>query len=261
MLKLLVVDDEYVILQGILKILREAKTPFTHIESALDAVEAMSVLEAFQPDVIITDITMPEMNGLEFITKVKESRRCDRFIILTGYDQFAYAQQAVRLQVIDYLLKPIDKMELLQLLKRVANEILEEANRTDRQGEGKNRTGYCAHVERILHHIHHHYQQDLSLECLSELTDLHPGYISSLFKHEVGLPFIQYLQEYRMEKAKEMFKNHPTMSIPVVARQVGYENPQHFMKVFKKLVGCTPGTFREQWQPTAASMTEERRHG
>jgi two-component system, response regulator YesN len=252
MLKLLVVDDEMVILQGILKILREGNTPFTHIESALDAFEALSVLSDFKPDVIITDITMPEMNGLAFISKVKEQKLCDRFIILTGYDQFTYAKQALRMQVIDYLLKPIDKLELLTLLKKVANEIMEELKHSDRREDEESPSGYCTHIEKILNHIHRNYQQDLSLERLSELTDLHPSYISSLFKNEVGLSFIQYLQEYRMDKAKELIANHQSMSIPIVANQVGYENPQHFMKVFKKVVGCTPGRFRDQSQPNEA---------
>jgi len=249
MLKLLVVDDEMVILQGILKILREGNTPFTHIESAQDAFEALSLLADFKPDVIITDITMPEMNGLAFIAKAKEQNLCNRFIILTGYDQFTYAKQALRLQVIDYLLKPIDKLELLTLLKRVANEVMEELAHTDRRDEGESPSGYCTHIEKILHYIHHRYQQDLSLEQLSELTGLHPSYISSLFKNEVGLSFVQYLQEYRMVKAKELIANHQSMSIPIVASQVGYENPQHFMKVFKKVVGCTPGTYRDRCQP------------
>lgn len=249
MLKLLVVDDELVILQGILKILREGNTPFTHIESAQDAFEALSLLSEFKPNLIITDITMPEMNGLEFIAKAKEEQLCERFIILTGYDQFAYAKQALRLSVIDYLLKPIDKLELLALLKRVANEIMEELNHTERPDEGATQPAYSNHIEKVLKHIHCHYQQDLSLESLSELTDLHPSYISSLFKNEVGLSFIQYLQEYRMDKAKELLAHHPSMSVPIVANQVGYENPQHFMKVFKKVVGSTPGSFREQCQP------------
>ncbi|MCI3922895.1 response regulator [Paenibacillus sp. TRM 82003] len=248
MLKLLIVDDELVILQGILKIVREGKTPFTRIESAADAFEALSLLPDFKPDVMITDITMPEKNGLELIAKAKEQRMCERFIILTGYDEFTYAKQALRMKVIDYLLKPIDKMELLTLLRRVANEIMEE-HRPDGLEEAAPSSEYSIHIEKILHHIQKHYQRDLSLEHLSELTDLHPGYISSLFKSEVGMSFVQYLQEHRMEKAKEIMTRHQTLPVQIVANQVGYENPQHFMKVFKKVVGCTPGSYREQCHP------------
>src|SRR5690606_6552686 len=126
MLKLLVVDDEMVILQGLVKIIRTGNTPFMHIEYATDAVEAISMLSYFTPDLIITDINMPEKNGLQLIQEVKERQLCNRFIILTGYDEFAYARQAIQYQVIDYCLKPIDKQEILTLLRKVAKEIMEE---------------------------------------------------------------------------------------------------------------------------------------
>lgn len=256
MLKLLVVDDELVILQGILKILREGKTPFTRIESAIDAFEALSVLSDFSPDLIITDINMPEKNGLEFIKEVKERKICNRFIILTGYDQFSYAKQAIRFQVIDYLLKPIDKIELLTLLKRVAKEIIEETDRQVRRDQREPEREGSNHVEKIMNYIQKNYQQDLSLDQFSELTNLHPSYISYLFKNETGVSLIQYLQEYRMKKAKELIVNHRSLPVHTIANQVGYENPQHFMKVFKKVVGCTPGSFRENWNHREGKQDE-----
>jgi len=245
MLKLLVVDDELVILHGIVKILREGNTPFTQIESAMDASEALSLLSHFTPDLIITDINMPEINGFEFINIVKEQKLCDRFIILTGYDEFAYAKKAIRIQVIDYVLKPIDKMEILSLLRNVAKEIFEEKKLGEKQDQKEHESEYSFHVEKILGYIQQNYQKDLSLEQFSELIDLHPNYISFLFKKEMGLSLIQYLQDYRIEKAKELLMKHQTLPVQIIGNQVGYENPQHFMKVFKKIVGCTPGSYRE----------------
>jgi two-component system response regulator YesN len=245
MLKLLVVDDELVILQGIVKILREGKTPFTQIESAMDANEAMSILSHFSPDLIITDINMPEKNGLDFIEEVKEQKLCNRFIILTGYDEFAYAKQAIRIKVIDYMLKPIDKMEILSLLRNIAKEIIEEKDFGERQDPKHHDPEYSFHIEKILNYIQQNYQQDLSLEQFSGLTDLHPNYISYLFKKEIGMSLIHYLQGYRIEKAKELLMNHQNLPVQIIGNQVGYENPQHFMKVFKKIAGCTPGSYRE----------------
>jgi len=243
MLNLLIVDDEMVILHGIVKIIREGKTPFTRIESALDACEALSVMEDFAPDLIITDIHMPEMNGLELIQEVKERGACGRFIILTGHDEFEYARQALRHQVIDYLLKPINKMELLDLLRTVAKTILEAEQ--DGAKHARSDSRYSFHVEKILRHIDQHYHRDLSLDQCSELTGLHPNYISQLFKKETGVSFVQYLHHYRIEKAKELLKKDGGLPVQVIGNQVGFENPQHFMKVFKKLVGCTPGAYRE----------------
>ena len=243
-MNLLVVDDEMVILHGIVKIIREGKTPFTRIESALDAYEALNVMADFTPDLIITDIHMPEMNGLELIQEVKERRLCDRFIILTGHDEFEYARQALRHQVIDYLLKPINKTELLDLLRQVAKTIMDE--KRDGEEEAQTDSRYCVHVEKILRYIDQHYHRDLSLDQCSELTGLHPNYISQLFRKETGVTFVQYLHHLRVEKAKELLKRDRNLPVQVIGSQVGFENPQHFMKVFKKITGCTPGTYREK---------------
>lgn len=243
MLNLLVVDDELIILHGIVKMIREGKTPFTRIESAMDAFEALSVMSDFTPDLVITDIHMPEMSGLELIREVKERRLCDRFIILTGHDEFEYARQAIRCQVIDYLLKPINKLELLDLLRHTARTILEE--RRDGEKRDAADSSYSFHVEKILRHIELHYHKDLSLDQCAELTGLHPNYISQLFKKETGVSFVQYLQHYRIEQAKELLKRDRSLPVQVIGSQVGFENPQHFMKVFKKLAGCTPGAYRD----------------
>ncbi len=245
MLKLLVVDDELVILQGIVKILKEGNTPFTQIESAMDAIDALSKLSHFSPDLIITDITMPEMNGLAFIQEVKSRGLCDRFVILTGYDEFAYAKQAIRVQVIDYLLKPINKREILTLLRNVAKEIFEEKDFWEKQDQHQQESAYGDHVDKIIHFIQQHYHQDLSLEQFSELTALHPSYVSQLFKKETGVSLIQYLQDFRIAKAKELLMKKKSLPVQLIGHQVGFENPQHFMKVFKKVAGCTPGTFRD----------------
>jgi len=246
MLKLLVVDDEMVILQGLVKIIRTGNTPFMHIEYATDAVEAISMLSYFTPDLIITDINMPEKNGLQLIQEVKERQLCNRFIILTGYDEFAYARQAIQYQVIDYCLKPIDKQEILTLLRKVAKEIMEEKGAIDNRVHAQPpQSEYCLHVTRIVDYIKQNYDQDLSLDRFSELTDLHPAYISQLFKKETGVTFIQYLHDYRIAKAKELLLANTTLPVQLVGHQVGYENPQHFMKVFKKIAGCTPRSYRE----------------
>ncbi|KIL42146.1 hypothetical protein SD70_02955 [Gordoniibacillus kamchatkensis] len=125
-MKLLVVDDEPVILHGIMRIIERGNTPFTEVVGAADGIDALQLLERFRPDLMITDLHMPELNGLELIHEVQSRRYCDRFIILTGYDDFEYARQAIRYRVIDYLLKPIHKEELLNLLVRTAQSIEKE---------------------------------------------------------------------------------------------------------------------------------------
>src|SRR5699024_6391906 len=108
MLKLMIVDDEPLILKGLKKMIDKKNTSWTNVLSAVDGVDALEKLEEFQPDLLMTDIRMPEMNGFELINIVKRRGFCKRFIILTGYDEKEYLHRAIRSRVIDYLLKPVN---------------------------------------------------------------------------------------------------------------------------------------------------------
>ena len=125
-MKLMVVDDEPIILNGIIRMIQKANTSFTEIVGAGDGIDALQKLASFQPDLILTDIHMPEMDGLALIKEIQAQNWSSRFVIITGYDDFAYARQALRYQVVDYLLKPINKVELLGVLEKVENAIRAE---------------------------------------------------------------------------------------------------------------------------------------
>lgn len=128
-MKLMVVDDEPIILNGIIRMIERAQTPFIEIVGSADGIDAMQKLATFQPDLILTDIHMPEMDGLTLIKEIQALNLCNRFVILTGYDDFAYARQALRYHVLDYLLKPINKDELINVLGKIAKTIQEEQQR------------------------------------------------------------------------------------------------------------------------------------
>ncbi|MHA7963970.1 response regulator transcription factor [Paenibacillus sp. CAU 1782] len=253
MLNLLVVDDEPLILAGLSTIIRNANTPFQRIETSNDAIEALEKLQSFQPHLIITDIHMPEMNGLAFIKQVKENNLCHRFIVLTGYDDFSYARQALRYQVLDYLLKPVDKEELLAILEDVAEAIELELSSTVGAEPAENvvafhsildKDTYTEQMNKTLDYIHKHYDKDLSLEQVAKHIGLSTSYVSAMFKKESGMNFVPYLHNCRVVMAQRLMNEYPKLSLDKIASQVGYENPRHFFKVFKKYSGLTPGKYR-----------------
>jgi Response regulator containing CheY-like receiver domain and AraC-type DNA-binding domain len=125
-MKIMIVDDEPFILNGIENIIINEYHGCTEIVKASDGIEAVDKLKNFSPDLIITDICMPEMSGLELIQKVLEGRICNRFIILSGYADFEYARQAMQYKALDYILKPIDKVELVQRLNDISKSIEHE---------------------------------------------------------------------------------------------------------------------------------------
>ncbi|MCA0755760.1 response regulator [Paenibacillus sp. N4] len=233
-MKVLVVDDEPLILQGLVKIVKEGAPAHTEVISGNNAYEALDLMKSFMPDVTVTDLNMPEKNGFELIEEAKRDELCQRFIILTGYDDFEFARKALRAGVVDYLLKPINKDEISVLLHRIAGELPCEAD-----------SDYCRHTAKLLGYIETNFTQDLSLDMLADYMNMHPNYISSLFKKETGATFIHYLNELRINEAKKLLAEHRQIPVNMIGSKVGYENRHYFNKVFKKYTGVTPGQYRE----------------
>jgi len=101
-------------------------------------------------------------------------------------------------------------------------------------------------MQKLLQYIHDHYHEDVSLDQIAAVTGMHPNYVSALFKKETGSTFIQYLQSYRVDRAKELIHAYPALSLEKIAVRVGYQHIGYFFRVFKKYAGCTPGQYREQ---------------
>ncbi|WP_276358122.1 response regulator transcription factor [Cohnella caldifontis] len=240
-MKILIVDDEPLILSGLVKVVREVAPVGARFRDAGNAYEALDIMKDYWPDVTITDLNMPEKNGFELIEEARQDGLCDRFIILTGYDEFEYARRALRTGVVDYLLKPIDKVEIARLLERVGEEL-----------PAGNDSDYSKHAKRILAYMEANFRSDLSLDHLADRMDLHPNYISSLFKKETGDTFVNYLNGLRIREARKLLRAQRHLPVSAVGQQVGYENKHYFTKVFKKYTGVTPSEYRE-----SASSEEE----
>lgn len=119
MITVLTVDDEILIKRTLKKLIEYEGSPFQVIGEAEDGEEALSLIRAYRPDLVITDIRMPVMDGLELAREGLAVRPDTSFVILSGHDDFAYAQQALRCNVTDYLLKPLKPDQLREVLAKV----------------------------------------------------------------------------------------------------------------------------------------------
>lgn len=128
-MKILLVDDEPFILKGLASIINDEASMPTEIVTATDGLDALEKLDSFEPDLVITDIYMPEMNGFAFIEMLQHRGSCKRIVILTGYDDFSLVRKALNAQTMDYLLKPVNKEELLSILQKVSHEVQEDQNK------------------------------------------------------------------------------------------------------------------------------------
>jgi YesN/AraC family two-component response regulator len=224
---------------------------------ASDGEEALELCKQLMPDIIITDIRMPVISGLEFLSALKETGVNAKVIIISGYSDFEYAHSALRLGVFDYILKPVENSELFDIVKKCirqietdayASKIIEEAklqlkitNTIENNPDNKQRRI----IEKAIVFIEQNYRDPITLTDVADQVMLNPAYFSKLFKDCAGEPFTKYLTRYRINKAVELMKD-PTLKIYEIAAMAGYENAQYFMKVFKSIKGFSPNIYREK---------------
>ena len=254
-MKIIIVDDEENIANGILSII-ESNIDFpTSIHLAYDGQQAFDIAAAFKPDLVVTDIRMHMMNGLDLVKILKEKELCNNFIIISGYDKFTYAQTAIRFGVIGYLLKPIDKQELLSLINSVynslpqtyaliKNRILPDLKYFSVNLDEEN---YPSSLKKAILYIEKNYMNDISLQTLSDELLLHPCYISSLFGKFTGNSFKSLLEYIRIKKAAELLLFEKDITVSEISYLVGYNNERRLYDAFQKRLNCTPGDFKNQY--------------
>lgn len=248
-MKLIIVDDEPKIRKGLFKLL-EAQEGFQVTGVFEDVRTALKALYELEADVIITDIKMLEVSGLELIRQIRERNLNIRIIILSGYSNFSYAQKAIELGVTRYLLKPTDPRELLSVLRELEQELFpkshEKEEMQDHSAEGENEVGNLL-VLKAIQYIAVHYGGRITLKDMAEELHLSPNYLCELFKRHTGKNLMEYVTEYRMQKAKS-YLNHVEYKVADVAEMVGYKEAKYFSSAFKKEYGITPLEYRNRRQ-------------
>ena len=209
-LRVLLVDDEIMIREGFKKLFDWETHGCTVAGEAADGMEALAKIDSLNPDIVIMDINIPIMNGLKVIKMSRIKHPDTAFIIVSGYDDFSYCREALRLKITDYILKPvnyeefgtcIDNLKISMYMENVSQEPEEQEERI---------------INSITRFIQEHLAEEMSLSVLSEEFHMNPQYISQLFKNEIGVGFLAYLTSIRMEKAKKLLLS-TSLSIGEVA--------------------------------------------
>ncbi|GGG78752.1 response regulator transcription factor [Paenibacillus radicis (ex Gao et al. 2016)] len=250
MLKVMVVDDEEQIRQGIVKILTRYQGELEIAGQHANGLEALLQISSMEPgdlDLILTDIEMPMMNGLDFIAQAKSKLPDLCVIMLSGYNDFEYARRAMRAGATDYLLKPMDKVEVFRLLAQC-----EEKKHAALQHNQTKEAALPASapatektiVERIRKLLGKEYSRDIDLKYISGEIGLSSSYISKVFSRETGETITDCLNGIRIAKAKQFLRDHPNLKVYEIAHSVGYGDKIYFQKLFKRMVGVTPLEYR-----------------
>lgn len=241
-LRVLLVDDEIMIREGFKRLFDWQAHDCEVAGEASDGMEALAKIDALRPDIVIMDINIPIMNGLKVIQLSRIKHPGIAFVIVSGYDDFSYCREALRLQITDYILKPVNYEEFGTCIDNLKISLFERrisAAAEPEKQEERTITG-------ITRYLQEHLAEEISLSVLADNFHLNPQYISQLFKSEIGVNFLAYLTNIRMEKAKKLLLA-TSLSIAEVAEQSGYGDYRVFTKVFKKSEGITPSQYRRDF--------------
>lgn len=241
-LRVLLVNDEIMIREGFKRLFDWEAHGCEVVDEASDGMEALAKIDSLQPDIVIMDINIPIMNGLKVIELGRMKHPDMAFVIVSGYDDFSYCQQALRMQITDYILKPVNYEEFGNCIDNLKISMYERkvaSAPVSREREERTIAG-------ITRYLQEHLEEEVSLSVLAEQFHLSGQYISQLFKSEIGVNFLTYLTGIRMERAKQLLVS-TSLSIVEVAERSGYGDYRVFSKVFKKSEGITPSQYRRDF--------------
>lgn len=243
-IKLLIVEDEDNIRIGIETYIRKNSKLIDSIYTASNGNDALEVIFKHKPELMLIDVQMPYKDGLTVMKEAKAAGYCPKTIILSGYDEFQYAQKALRYGAWDYLLKPCRPTEILSKLESLIEdrEALEEeeADATAKVGE----TQSNRFVNLAVEYINDNYMKELSLTAVADKAGVTSAYLSTLFTQNLNYSFVDYLNKVRIDRACHYLYDCQ-MKTYEVAYKVGFHDEKYFTKVFKKFTGMSPSQFRK----------------
>ncbi|MBM7685876.1 response regulator transcription factor [Defluviitalea raffinosedens] len=255
MFKVLIAEDEDLIRKGLAYTIDWAKMGCMVVGEASNGEEGIKKIEELSPDLVITDIKMPIMDGLQMLQNFKE--REFEAIIITGYGEFEYAKKAIELDVFDYLLKPIDEDKLYEVVgevtKRISEkEILRKLKNTVKDIENIKLIDteiYCQkssykykNTPVVIDYIVHNYANKISIEDIADQLEVSPSYLSKKFKDDTCHTFNDFLNSYRIQKAINLL-TEGKYKVYEIAEMVGFSDYKYFSYVFKSYMCCSPMEF------------------
>lgn len=246
MLKVVLVDDEQVILNGLRRVITWSEYGCEVVGTATDGVDGLALIRDKRPDIVLTDIRMPNMDGLSLIAAVKSEYPNTQVSILTAYRDFEYAQRAIRLGVARYLLKPSKMDELIEAIAFMTGAVRAapsgaEEGRQDEKAEESEASIFV--VRSALQYIEQHYMDHIRLSDVADSVYVSQWHLSKLINRHVGKSFFDILNEVRVEEAKRLLPD-PALKVHDIADRVGFSDVAHFSKTFKRIVGRSPIEFR-----------------
>ena len=246
MYRVVLVDDERLIIRGLSSVVPWKELGCEVCGTAYDGKTGLDLIRSLRPDMVITDIRMPNMDGLTMLAALHSEYPDIQTTVLTAYRDFEYARQAITLGVCRYLLKPSDLEELKATIRLMASRLDTMPARKDEPEEETVQAAGNHLVRAALAYIREHCsEQHLSLGDVADNVYVSQWHLSKLLNRETGQSFFDLLSGMRISRAKELLAD-PAIRIHEIAEKTGFSDVAHFSRSFKKITGCTPGEYRNQ---------------
>ena len=273
MYRVLLADDEQIERMALARRLMRRFGDSLQISEATNGKEAVELYQKEHSQIIIMDISMPELNGVEAAEQIRSMDEDCVIVFLTAYDEFSYAKRAIVIRALDYLLKPCDEEELAAVMeeamrltdKAVHNKENPTGNRaemTEAEKEAEKRREQWPWnpdaeapkdpetermnqvVEKIRTYIRENYMNEISMQDAARQFNYSDAYFCKLFKQCFDQNFTSYLTNFRINEAKRLLKDK-NISIKDAGMKVGYYDSNYFAKVFKRVTSMIPSEYRE----------------
>ena len=241
MFKVIVADDEKLIANNIARRIEENCPSFRVAARAGTGLEALEQAKELLPDVVFSDIKMPEMDGIELISRLRREMPAVLCVIVSGYSDFEYMKAAIQQSAADYLLKPVNPEERKRLLQRLEATLLAR----EQQMIPRRESDAAALAERVRLYLQENYNQPVDFSSLADSLAVSAPYLSKLFHEQEGKSPSRYLTDLRMRKAQKLLMD-TQLTVREIAVRVGYPDPFHFSRNFKNAMGISPAQFREE---------------
>ena len=239
-MKVFIAEDEQLAREGVCRLIESMGSEYQLVGTADSGPMALDMILSLKPDVVFTDVRMPMMDGIEVAAQVRDQGLKTEFVIISGYADFEYARRSIKLNVVDYLLKPVTRSDVENALGRV-KERKRASEKEKPVSRGRWREKYPqahAAVIQALEYIEENYAKQINRKEMAQRFEISQEYFSILFSKSVGMTFSDYLRKYRIDQAKKLYDSVecPKLEVP---ERVGFADARYFNQVFKAETGLT----------------------
>ena len=241
MYRVVLIDDENIIVEGLRRVVKWSQFGCEVVGTACNAEEGSELIRKFHPDILFTDIRMPGRDGLTMVAGLRSEFPDMQVAVLTGYRDFSYAQEAIKLGVARFLLKPSKMEEINEALQAMTEKLGKLSPHPEEEDHMGSAGSFI--VNQAMSFMESAYQQKLTLQDVADRCYVSQWHLSKLLNRYAEKSFYDILNSIRIQKAKELLTD-PRLKIGDISEMVGYSDTAHFARTFKKLEGMSANEYR-----------------